>query len=527
MNQLADALADPNRKLDESRRKIDEAKRKEEEVLREVERQIHATWPKSDKINADAKAAADLAEKVAPLIQKQKEVAETLAKLDVEPRVRLQRDRAAARAARLAEQIQAVKDQAPPRQDDVKANPPATWHVLGPFPTMNPKVPFDPAKPVDFGAKVNGPDGKTFEWKPAPFEGDEGKINLIRIYGQKDNQAAFGVAEVVSPTRRKAQLSIGSDDTLIVWLNGKKIFDFGGARGFTAGDNKVEVELLEGVNRLAVRCGNGSSEWAFGVNASPPPPSGFDPEKSRRLRETLASARVDAQAALDRLESKAQGGMPLDDLAEALANEQQAAAEALAAERSKPAEDDPTARDRATLDRKRLATALRNLPAAAEAPALQAEAVRLAEKAAAPDAKPEDAKLAAEAARALARRLGDALPPRELAAALARAEHALEAPEAQADPAQLADRQKAIAAELTHPAGGPPSAGNHPPSAIADQAQQAVREAAALAEQARKPDPSRPAPRPRPSPRPRAMPPRPWRRWPPTPPSAPIPPPRR
>ena len=501
LNQLADALTDPYRKLDESRRKIDEAKRKEEEVLREVDRQINETWPKGDKPNADAKAAADLAEKIAPLVQKQKDVAEVLAKLDVEPRVRPQRDRAAARAARLADQIQAVKDQAPPRQDDAKAKPPATWHVLGPFPTMSPKVPFDPARPVDFGAAIKDADGKTFEWKPAPPQGDEGKVNLGQIYGTKDNQAAFGVAEVVSPTRRKAQLSIGSDDTMVIWLNGRQVFDFGGSRAFTMGQDKVEVELLEGVNRLVIRCGNGNSEWAFGVNASPPPPAGFDAEKSRRLRETLASAKADAQAALYRLEAKAQGAMSLDDLAEDLAAEQKAAAEALAAERSKPPEDDPTAREQAALDRKRIATALRNLPAAAEAPALQAEAVRLADQAAALDADPKAAKLAAEAARALARRLADALPPRELAAALARAERALEAPEARADPAQLADRQKAIAAELTHPPAPPaPKPGEKPPakapepSPASEKAQQAVRQAAALAEQARRPDPSKPAP---------------------------------
>ena len=497
LNQLADALADPNRLRDETRRKFDEAKRKEEEVLRDIDRAIAETQPKADKPDADARAATDLAEKVAPLIQKEKEVAEALAKLDVEPRNIPQRDRAAARAARLADQIQAVKDQAPPRRPDPKPMPPARWHVLGPFPTINAKVPFDPAHPVDLGARINGPDGKPLEWKPAPFEGDEGKVDLGRIFNTKDNQAAFAVAEVVSKTRRKAQLSIGSDDTLIIWLNGKQVFEFNGNRSFAAGQDKVEVELLEGVNRLAIRCGNGNGEWQFAVNVSPPPPEGFDPEKAKRLRETLASARLDAQAALERLEQKSQGKMPADDLAATLAREQRAAAEALTRERSKPPEDDPAPREQAALDRQRLATAIRNLPATPETPALHAEAVRLAEAAARPDADPKAAQLAAEAAEALAKRLGDALPPRELAAALARAEHALEAPEVQADPAQLADRQKAIAAELTHPPQpAERSAVSGQRSANTDRAEQAVGDAAALTEQAKRPDPSKPAPTP-------------------------------
>ena len=494
LNQLAESLPDPNRRRDESRRKLDEAKRKEEEVLREVERQVVETRPKPDKLDADAKAATDLAEKVAPLIPKQREAAEALAKLDVEPRDRPQRDRAAARASRLADRMQLVKDQAPPRRPDGKPTPPARWHVVGPFPTANAKVPFDPSKPPDLGAKVNAPDGKSFDWKPAPPEGDEGRVNLAQIYNRNDNQSAFAVAEVASPSRRKAQLSIGSDDTLIVWLNGKQVFEHGNSRAFQGGQDKVEVELIEGVNRLAIRCGNGNGDWQFAVNVSPPPPDGFDVEKARNLRETLASARVDAQAALRRLEQKSQGKLTADDLAATLAKEQKAAAEALTKERSQPPAEDPNPAEQATLDRQRLATALRNLPLNDESPALQLEAVRLAEAAAKPGADPKDAKLAAEAAEALARRLADTLTPGELAESLARAERALGAPEVKADPALLADRQKAIAAELTHPVGRSAAGDQRPASQ--DRAEQAVREASALTDRLKKPDPLKPDPSP-------------------------------
>jgi hypothetical protein len=489
LNQLAEALADPNRIRDEARQKLNEAKRKEDEVLNDLDRHLAETRPQPDKPDADARAATDLAEKIAPLAQKQKEAAEALAKLDLEPRLIPQRDRAAARANRLARQIQAVKDQAPPRRPEPRPVPPARWTVLGPFPTVKPASPFDVSKPVDLGAEVKV-DGKSYAWKPAPFEGDEGKINLGKIFDTKDNQAAFAVAEITSPARRKVPLSIGSDDSLIVWLNGKKVFEFDGSRGFTAGQDKAEVELLEGVNRLAIRCGTGNGEWGFAVNTPPPPPEGFDPSKAKALRESLASTRLDAKAALERLEQKSNGKMPADDLAAILAAEQRQAAEALAQERSKPPEEDPAPRERAAQDRKRLATALRNLPVAQEAPALQAEAVRLAELAAPIDADPKAAKAAAEAAEALARRLADAIAPRELAAALARAERALA--DDQADPARLADRQQAIAAEMARER----SASGDQRPASQDQAEQAVRDAANLANQAKKPDPSKPAPTP-------------------------------
>jgi hypothetical protein len=490
LNQLAESLPDPNRIRDEARQKLEEVKRKEEEVLRDVDRAIAETQPRSDKLDADARASTDLAEKLAPLAQKQKEAAETLSKLNLEPRLIPQRDRAAARASKLASTIQAVKDQAPPRRPDAKPVPPVGWQIVGPLPTINARIPFDPAAAVDFGTPVKGPDGKTYAWKPATIEGEDGRVDLGRAYNKNDNQTAFAVAEVLSPTRRKAQLSMGSDDTLTVWLNGKSVFEFGGNRGFSPGQDKVEVELQPGINRLVIRCGNGNSDWQFGVSVSPPPPEGFDPEKAKNLREALNAAKVDAQASLYRLEQKSHGRMTADDLAAILAQEQKAAAEALAKERSQPPEEDPNPRENAAKDRQRLATALRNLAVSAEAPALHQEAVRLAEAASKLDADPKDAQAAAEAAEALARRIGDGITPQEIAGALAKAERALEA---EADPAQLADRQKAIAAELNHGADEPSAVGGQRPASL-DQAEQAVGQAAAEAERARRGDPSKPLP---------------------------------
>ncbi len=187
LNQLADALPDPNRTRDEARRKLDEVKRKEEEVLRDVERAIAETQPRPDKLDADAKAATDLAERLAPLVQKQKEAAEALTKLELEPRLIPQRDRAARRAGRLASEIQAVKDQAPPRRPEAKPTPPAGWHLLGPLPTINARIPFDPAAPVDFGTPIKTSDGKSVAWKAVQPEGEEGRVDLGRVFNKNDN----------------------------------------------------------------------------------------------------------------------------------------------------------------------------------------------------------------------------------------------------------------------------------------------------------------------------------------------------
>ena len=64
---------------------------------------------------------------------------------------------------------------------------------------------------------------------------------------------------------------IGSDDTLTVWLNGKTVYDFRGNRSYGPATDRVDVALVEGANRIVVKCGNINGEWKFSVAVTPPP----------------------------------------------------------------------------------------------------------------------------------------------------------------------------------------------------------------------------------------------------------------
>ncbi|MDR3636399.1 MAG: hypothetical protein P4L84_21530, partial [Isosphaeraceae bacterium] len=172
---------------------------------------------------------------------------------------------------------------------------------------------------------------------------------------------------------------------------------------------------------------------------------GGQPNEQAELRRRLPALQVEARAAFDRLEQKMNNQVPADDLAAELADDQ----------RGQPGKlDRPEDRAAAAADQRRQATALRNLQAP-DAALEQAEAVRLADRAAealanppTPQAEASALRLAKEGAEALARRLADQPAPRAQAAALARAERALSEPQAQADPATAAQRQKAIADAL-------------------------------------------------------------------------------
>ena len=395
----------------------------------------------------------------------------------VEPSVEPQRERAARRARELADALKKARDQAP---KDPKSEPPkaaADWHLIAPMP-LDASPPFDVAGPIDFKAVIEGKKQEKLTWKPVTSE-QGGFINLARIFSnQNDPQSAFGVAELVSPRQGRGQLMIGSDDTAVIWFNGKEVFRFNGDRGFMADSNRVDVDVLEGPNRVVVRCGNRNGEWSFAVALRPPSGSEQDPgvQLARDLRRQLPALKADAQAAAERLERTLQGRPTAD----ALAGELAAEAKELNASMDRPNAD----RAEALEEQRRLAAALRDLEVP-DAKALQAEAVRAADRAAkalAEPGKPETREAVAEANRAvdaLARRLQDTLPAAEHAAALARAQKGLDAADAPRDAAGIAQAEREIADQAARI----PDA-----KAAADQAARAAE----LAEQAARGEPRPP-----------------------------------
>ncbi len=120
-------------------------------------------------------------------------------------------------------------------------------------------------KPVDLKASWNGFEGRRVSWRAAETVDSRGQIDLGPIYSTDDDRAAYGWAVFESPAERKAEMVVGSDDTLTVWLNGKKVYEFADRRGFEHEQGRVDVPLSRGQNRVLVRCGNRGGGWQFAV----------------------------------------------------------------------------------------------------------------------------------------------------------------------------------------------------------------------------------------------------------------------
>lgn len=171
-----------------------------------------------------------------------------------------------------------------------RVRPIETWHVLGKFPIKT-DAPFPLTGAIDLKAKYPGFGDNPLTWKPVRAKA-RGEVDLNQTMGGADDVAVFAEAEVESPSERKAEFAVGSDDTLTVWVNGEKVYDFQDNRGFSPEENRFDALLLKGKNRIVVKCGNRSGGWSFSVAlAYPadyaflkgPAPGAFDPENYRKF----------------------------------------------------------------------------------------------------------------------------------------------------------------------------------------------------------------------------------------------------
>jgi putative membrane-bound dehydrogenase-like protein len=141
-----------------------------------------------------------------------------------------------------------------------------SWQLIGPFPRDG-KV-YPPQKEQKFDAVYQGAD-KEVKWRQVRADaGQNGRVNLYKLLTPNQQVVAYAYAEVESATARDAVLQVGSDDTITIWLGGKKVHDHQGDRGWAYNQDRVHVKLEKGANRLLIQCGNSGGPWDFSVAVS-------------------------------------------------------------------------------------------------------------------------------------------------------------------------------------------------------------------------------------------------------------------
>jgi CubicO group peptidase (beta-lactamase class C family) len=107
--------------------------------------------------------------------------------------------------------------------------------------------------------------GKKYSWELVKATDDI--IDLDKQYAAADYAAAFALAEIKSEKEVKTFLSVGSDDGIRIWHNGKLIHDNWIPRGVTKDEDLVPITLIAGSNQILLKVQDISQGWGFVVRA--------------------------------------------------------------------------------------------------------------------------------------------------------------------------------------------------------------------------------------------------------------------
>ncbi len=139
------------------------------------------------------------------------------------------------------------------------------WRIIGPFDNtddLGRAAAYPPEKEIDFAASYEGKDGKTVSW--GDHEADfAGLVSLEALYGGIDHAVAYAYTNITAPRDMEADLLLGSDDGVKVWLNGEVVHVNQVRRPIREDQDRVRLALRKGSNPLLIKVDEGVGDWGF------------------------------------------------------------------------------------------------------------------------------------------------------------------------------------------------------------------------------------------------------------------------
>jgi hypothetical protein len=136
------------------------------------------------------------------------------------------------------------------------------WWVAGPFPKQVGSVKMHtplPEKKIDFKQTWTFA-GDTVRWQKVIPSTVWGIMPFDRLFGKVPG-VAYAYAEFQLPRNKWLRFKIGSNDGVVCWVNGKKIYEHPASRRLTVDEDQVSVRLRKGRNRILLKVLNEGAHW--------------------------------------------------------------------------------------------------------------------------------------------------------------------------------------------------------------------------------------------------------------------------
>ena len=144
------------------------------------------------------------------------------------------------------------------------------WYYAGPFENASGRgfdTAYPPERQIDLTKQYRGKGGQKVVWREGRFR--DGQVNSLRVFepGSNDNVTVYLYRELDFGGPVELPVSLGSDDTLTVWLNGRRLLARNVARSCEPDQEKLTLRLRGGSNALLLKVCQGSGEFAFYFSA--------------------------------------------------------------------------------------------------------------------------------------------------------------------------------------------------------------------------------------------------------------------
>ncbi len=150
-----------------------------------------------------------------------------------------------------------------------------SWLVTGPFTEPLDVDPLageggEAALKAVAAAELKRQDGTVVRWKESTSWSDAFGVDEALGLTAPDSGTAYAFALVKREAAGPALLSLGSDEGVRVWVNGKQVHEHRGARPLVFDEDRVPVELTAGENAVLVKTEQKRGPWAFSLRVLEP-----------------------------------------------------------------------------------------------------------------------------------------------------------------------------------------------------------------------------------------------------------------
>ncbi len=135
------------------------------------------------------------------------------------------------------------------------------WWVIFPFDNIN-ETGFDTVYPpeteIDFDKEYIGKDGRKIGWYQTNRRGENVFSNV-----PEDDVTGYALTYLESDRDQNYLLSLGSDDTIKIWVNDELVFSKYVHRPLRRADDVIQLPVSKGRNKILVKVTNGYGPWGF------------------------------------------------------------------------------------------------------------------------------------------------------------------------------------------------------------------------------------------------------------------------